>query len=99
MTLHKCTACTGEHLSCFHHNCNDADCDFKPYSSTTSPVFFPTNGKFVKAVAHCSEVKERMKKQRADKAAVRASEAKKPGAKAQKNVQSFQKGAAKNFKR
>ena len=46
-----------------------------------------------------SEIKERMKKQKSDKAALKAADAKKPGGKAQKNVQSFQKGAAKNFKR
>lgn len=44
-------------------------------------------------------MKERMKKQRTEKAATRAADSKKSGGKAQKNVQSFQKGAAKNFKR
>ena len=47
----------------------------------------------------CSEVKERMKKQRGEKAALKAADNKKAGGKAQKNVQSFTKGAAKNFKR
>ena len=40
-----------------------------------------------------------MKKQKSEKAAQKASETKKLGGKAQKNVQSFSKGAAKNFKR
>lgn len=46
----------------------------------------------------CSEVKERMKKAKNEKATARAADTKK-GGKAPKNVQSFQKGAAKNFKR
>lgn len=47
----------------------------------------------------CSEIKERMKKQKTDKAALKAADNKKLGGKAQKNVQSYSKGAAKNFKR
>jgi len=48
----------------------------------------------------CSEVKERMKKQKTEKAATKATDTKKTGgAKAPKQVQSFSKGAAKNFKR
>lgn len=55
--------------------------------------------RFQRELVHCREVKERMKKQRSEKAAVKTTDAKKLGGKAQKNVQSFQKGAAKNFKR
>ncbi len=40
-----------------------------------------------------------MKKQKSEKAASKAAETKKTGAKAPKQVQSFSKGAAKNFKR
>lgn len=40
-----------------------------------------------------------MKKQRSEKAAVKAADAKKSGGKAPKNVQSYTKGATKNFKR
>lgn len=49
-------------------------------------------------IAVCSEVKERMKKQKQEKAATKAAETKKAGGKAPK-VQSYTKGAPKNFKR
>lgn len=48
---------------------------------------------------HCREIKERMKKQKSDKAALKAADVKKQGGKSQKNVQQFAKGAAKNYKR
>ena len=40
-----------------------------------------------------------MKKQKSEKAATKAADTKKTGPKAPKQAQSFQKGAAKNFKR
>jgi hypothetical protein len=40
-----------------------------------------------------------MKKQKTEKAATKSTDTKKAGAKAPKQVQSFTKGAAKNFKR
>ena len=47
----------------------------------------------------CSEVKERMKKQKQDKASTRAAEAKKAGGKAAKAVPRAGAKAAANFKR
>lgn len=47
----------------------------------------------------CRDIKDRMKKQKSEKAALKAADAKRSSAKAPKNVQSFSKGAAKNFKR
>ena len=47
----------------------------------------------------CREIKDRMKKQKSEKAALKSADNKKLGGKAQKNVQSYSKGAAKNFKR